>query len=283
MAVSKKGLRSGKVGDEIYRVINGRQTVYAAPAQYKQPNSAAQMSVRSKWANIVAMYRAMKPFAALCIECEAGGANHYNRFISVNLQKPEVYITKKLNKLGGGVVAPYWVSQGTLDAVVVTGCGREAATDIALGGLEIGAETSVGELAEAVVTNNEQWEYGDRILFLLFTQKVDGAVGTPTISAGCWNVALVQNDPARLAEAGGGVGFTSRGGHLAVSDTDLGNSGFCWVHTRETAGGKLLASPQRLIVSNTLLPSYMGDAARQTSMRSYGLKPSAFITPETIR
>lgn len=279
MAVTKNGMTSGMVGNLIYRVRNGKQVIYTAPEKVAQPNSAPQMAQRSKWVNMVAFYQALKPFTALCFEREAGGANPYNRFLSVNMQGPDVYITKEAKNQCGGIVAPYWVSQGSLDTVVVTGRGREAATDIAVRGLEITQETTVGEFASAVVKQNERYGYDHRILFLLFKQMRDGVSGIPFIQASAWNVCLVQDDPAKLLEVAGTVGFASRNGCLAVADAELGDCGFCWVHTCETAGGKLLASPQRLIDNNSLLPSYMGDEARMAAMHSYGLKPQAFIRP----
>ena len=52
---------SGRVGDLVYFVRGGQQIVRSVPASIKNPRTDAQMLQRMKWANILAVYRALQP------------------------------------------------------------------------------------------------------------------------------------------------------------------------------------------------------------------------------
>lgn len=279
MASVRNGMFKGRVGDKVYKTRYGKTYVASVPASVAQPRTQAQMMQRSKMPNVTAMYRAFKPFAKSCFELPTGGENVYNRFMSVNLHGYDVFITKEIAKMKGGIVAPYWVSQGCLDPIEVTGSGNDAVTDIKLGALEIGAETTVSEFAAAVVANNEGYELNDKISFLLFRQTVDEVTQVPYIHANAWTVKLSGTEAGKLSVVAGSVGFTSRDGRLGISSEALGDCAFCWVHTRTALGGKTLASSQRLIAHNSLLHRYMNADAQLASMTSYGMKEAAFIEP----
>lgn len=90
---------SGTLGNQVYRIVNGQQIVSVAPSKVKQPNTLAQMEHRCKWPNVVAMYRAFKPYAKLCFEYKAKTTSDFNRFVSVNMQHSQVYITKGMANL----------------------------------------------------------------------------------------------------------------------------------------------------------------------------------------
>lgn len=270
----------GTVGNKVYRIVNGKQVVSSLPSYISQPNTEAQMTQRCKWPNVIAMYRAFKPYAKKCFEYKAKGSYDYSRFVSVNVTSSNVYLTKELANQKAGIVAPYLVSQGSLDAITVTGTGSSAKTDISLGSLSISTSTTVADFATAVVTNNSDYKYEDQVSFLYFAQSADTTTNVPIIKASAWRVSLSLTDTSTLLSVGGNVGFATKDGYLGVSSVTLGNCGFCWVHSRKTSGGKTLVSSQKLIVSNTLLSTYTTEAARLASMQSYGLGEEVFITPD---
>lgn len=86
----------GSLGDKVYRIVRGEQIVSAAPSVVAQPRTKAQMEHRCKWPNVVATYRAFKPYAKLCFEYKDRTTSDFNRFMSVNVSQSTVYLTKEV-------------------------------------------------------------------------------------------------------------------------------------------------------------------------------------------
>lgn len=276
----KKIFFQGRFGDEVHRIVNGREIVSMAPAVVSQPRTEAQMQQRSKWPNIVAMYRAFKPYAKDCFEEKSGGKSDYNQFMGINLRGPNVYIPKQVSSLKGGVAATYKVSHGTLDSIEVEGSGTEAVTKISLGDLKLSDTTTVSQFAEAVVTNNVGYEYNDQIVFLLFKQKMDETIDVPMIRAESYRVFLDRDCSYPLRSVVGTYGFAqSEDGRLAVSST-VPQGCYAWIHSRKVDAEKTLVSSQRLVDNNPLLAEYMNDDSKLSAMKSYGLKEASYITPK---
>lgn len=274
-----RNLYQGRYGDEVHRIVNGQEIVSMAPAVVKQPHSEAQMQQWSKWPNIVAMFRAFKPYDKDCFEEKPAGQNDYNVFMGLNLRGPHVYITKQMAKCRGGVAATYKVSHGTLDSIEVTGSGNEAVTNISLGDLTLSDTTTVAQFSEAVVTNNIGYEYNDQIAFLLFKQQMDETIDTPMVRAESYKVRLERDCSYPLRSVAGQYGFTrSDNGRLAVSST-VPQGCFAWIHSRKVNEDKTLVSSQRMVDNNPLLAEYMDADSKLSSMKSYGLKEASFITP----
>ena len=92
---------SGRVGDLVYFVRGGQQIVRSVPASVKNPRTEAQMRQRMKWANVLAVYKALQPCLKGCFEVKAAGQTDYNRFMSTNLQSSPVYLEKGIARMGG--------------------------------------------------------------------------------------------------------------------------------------------------------------------------------------
>lgn len=279
MALQKNEKLVGRVGSKSYAIVAGRQIVRQLPTSVTQTRTEALMTQRSKWPNVIANYRALKGLLRLCFEYKAKGVSDYNRFVSVNLMGPNVYIDKSTSNLKGGVAAPYMISQGTLEPIVVTGSGAEAVTNIELGSLTISTTTKVKDFAKAVVENNAAWQYGDQISFIMVVQDTDVTNNIPVLRAYGYRVNLSETDETKLQEIGGIYGFATKSGKLAVG-SNIVTGAFAWIHSRKSTGGKTLVSSQRLIDNNPILPDYCDDAAKLTSMRSYGFGSSIFIQPD---
>ena len=96
----------------VYRVRDGEQVVSAYNPQVKNPRTTAQMEQRTKWLNVLGMYKALAPYLKEGFENKQAGQTDYNRFMSVNLQAEPVYITREQYDNGGSVIAPYVITQG---------------------------------------------------------------------------------------------------------------------------------------------------------------------------
>ena len=257
---------SGRVGDLVYFVRGGQQIVRSVPASVKNPRTDAQMLQRMKWANILAVYRALQPCLKDNFEAKAAGQTDYNRFVSINLNSLPVYLEKNAARMGAAVVAPYVVSQGSLPEIHVSG--ETPVTDIALGTLTLDGATTVGEFARAVVQHNDGFCYGDCLTFLMLRQQEDSQDGHPFVVPTFARVCLDPADGSLLRGVAPAAGFSSVDGFLGAADV-LGGAGVAWVHSR-TVNGRTHVSSQRLVVENALLGQYAAPRMLSAASRSYG-------------
>ena len=267
---------SGKVGDLLYQVRGGEQLIRGVPSRVKNPRTELQMAQRMKWPNVLAVYRALQPYMKDCFETKQGGQTDYNRFMGINLHAEPVYLEKSAARLGAGIVAPYVISQGSLPSIQVSGA--TPATDIALGQLTIGDDTTVAEFAQAVVQNNGGYRYGDQLSFFRLVQEEDSQDGHPYISVSATRVNLDPTDTGTLRSVAPASGFSTVSGMLGA-DAALDGAGIAWIHSR-TVNGKTRVSSQRLVVDNDLLEEYGTAQMLSVATNSYGGSTEIFIRPD---
>ena len=267
---------SGRVGNLIYSVQSGQQVVRGVPTSVKNPRTDAQMMQRMKWPNVLAVYKALQPYMKDCFESKKRRQSDYSRFMSINLHSEPVYLEKGAVRLGSAIVAPYVITQGSLPSIQVSGA--TPATDIALGTLTIGADTTVSEFAQAVVQNNGGYRYGDQLSFFRLVQEEDSQDGHPYISVSATRVNLDPTDTSTLRSVAPASGFSTVSGMLGA-DAALDGAGIAWVHSR-TVNGKTRVSSQRLVVDNDLLEEYGTTQMLSVATNSYGGATDIFIRPD---
>jgi hypothetical protein len=243
------------------------------------PRSDAQMRVRTRWSNVVAMYSGVRPLLRHGFENKPAGLSDYNMFVKLNMQRTPIYLTKQAVAGGACVATAYQISQGSLPAIVVTGTGQSGVTDIRLGSLDITSNTTVAQFSTKVVENNADYRYGDQISFFLVKQMVNAETGIPYCQFSAAKVILDAANEDKLADVtGSSHGFASVDGKLGHSGND-GDCAYAWVHTRKS-DGKTLVSSQSLLAANTKEAEYKGDAAYNLSKSSYGSSVESFLVPD---
>ena len=70
-------------------------------------------------------------------------------------------------------------TRGSLPSVAMVKAGDVLVSDIKVGALQIGAETTVAELANAVIAYNDGWQAGDQVTFFYGVQTEDAVTGIP--------------------------------------------------------------------------------------------------------
>ena len=269
----------GSVGDLTFRQANGQTVVSQKITAIANPRSESQMRTRTKFTNIVSMYRGIRPLLNHGFESKQAGLSDYNMFVRVNMQKTPVYLTKQQIAGGGCVATDYKITQGSLPSIVISGTGNSSATDIYLGSLSIGAATTVGEFSQAVVQNNADYKYGDQISYFEIAQKTNAETGIPYCQFSAHKVILDANDTSVLWDVTGRTGFYGQDsmlGHYGASFVGA----FGWVHSRKS-GGKTLVSSQTLVAVNaTILAEHQGELAYNLAKSSYGSGVEAFLTPD---
>ena len=271
---------NGSAGSLTFKQYAGQTVVSEKISVVKKSNTPMQMRQRTKWGNVIQMYKGICPLINYGFESKPVGKSDYNMFIKVNMKGSDIYLTREEVAGGGCIAAPYQLTQGTLPSIVTVGEGDNVRTDISLGDLTIDAETTVKDFAQAVVNNNADYDYGDQISFFDVLQRVNAVTGIPYCQFLATNVVLDKASEVKLLDMVSKYGFATVDGFLGHIEGE-GAGVFAWVHTRKSSG-KTLVSTQSLINNNAeMIAEYSGAEAYKRSVKTYGGENSAFLTPGT--
>lgn len=271
---------NGSVGNVTFSHTGGKTVVRQKVEKKSVPvRTWRQMRRRVSWANLVNMYRAFTGKLHPSFENKAMGHSDYNEFMSVNLGSNGVALTAEEARQGGCVVAGYQVTRGTLPGVSVTfGENNLPVTDIAVGGLALGASTTLKTFSKAIIDNNSLWENGDQLTVFFARQTMDSITGVPRVKIDGVEITLDKNNESSMLGDlvdinlfGVADGFLSLAGAV--------NGGVAVVHSRLTAEGTKV-STQFFVVNNPLLAQYQSETAVETAVKSYGgVVQEEFLTP----
>lgn len=269
---------TGKLGAYVFMRRNGEQ-VQRSWVKPKNAMTRSQYTQRSQITNIVRLYQASPSFFLKAFENKPANQSDYNALVARNLGKdPKVYLPKNVAEAGGGVAAPYLITDGTLQSILVSGVGADAVTNIAIGELAITPQLTVAELSAAILANNTFIEAGDQISYVSIEQYQDN--GIPKLRFRKFE--LVVNTAAEglvtdfwpvqaLANKEGFIG------HGALVYTGA----FAWVLSR-VANGKLKVSRQRLILTaQNINTNFTSSDAITRAQVSYGATQPIFLDPNS--
>ena len=249
---------SGKVGQLIYRQTKYGTVVYEARKTSVPQRTEAQMQVRTQWSNLAAVYRQFNQTLKKGFEGLNGKMHDYNAFLQANTNVVKVYVPKSVRLNGGSVLAPYQITRGTLPSVAMTkGAGGVLVSDVRVGSLVIGAETTVADLANAVIALNDGWQAGDQLTFFYGVQTMDAVTGIPRARIYGYKVMLNPGDSTPLLEVVSGIGFSSvapsaGSGFVLGMDRAIEDGAAVWIHSREDGTGGLKVSTQFMYVDSRL-------------------------------
>ena len=271
---------NGSAGSLTFKQVNGQTVVSEKATTVKNTRTPAQQRQRTKWGNVVQMYKGICPLINYGFESKAPGCSDYNMFMKVNMKGSNIYLTREEVAGGGCVAYPYQLTQGTLPSIVIVGSGENVRTDIKLGDLKIDAETTVKDFAMAVVSNNADYDFGDQISFFDVLQRVNAVTGIPYCQFLATNVMLDKTSEVKLLDIVSKYGFATVDGYLGHIEGE-GDGVYAWVHSRK-ASAKTLVSTQTFVNNNAeVIAEYSGDQAYKRSVKTYGGESSSFLTPGT--
>ena len=281
---------SGKLTDQFVTRQTAHGTILArAPRKTSNPRrSEKQANMRCQMANMSANFKLYQGKLKLAWEGKKAGLSEFNCFVASNYDKAPVYITKSMRVAGACVLAESYISSGSLPPIENTVNGEGfMVSDLRLGSLQIGAETTVADLTIAILQNNQEWEDGDQLTWFYGVQRVDSA-GTPRASLTAEKVVLDTTDETVLYSVVSARGFTSvqgaDGGQVLGMSEALVNGGGVWVHSREKDSGSIRVSSQQMKVVSEVLGQYQTYQAMVESAKSYGgINGSvAYLKPVTL-
>ena len=268
---------SGKLGAYVFARRKGEQISrsWVKPVDTK---TTAQGRQRSALANIVRIYQASPSFFKSAFANKPSNQSDYNALVSRNIGKsPRIHLPKNVAESGGGVVAPYVISDGGLQSIIVTGIGITARTNIAVGAdFTIDASTTVAALSKAILENNTFIEEGDQLSYISIEQYTDG--GVPKLRARKYELIISASGAGLALDFIPSFGLSVSGGFIAHGEF-VYSGAFAWVLSRDK-GGKIDVSRQALIVTDeSLYSAYVGQQAIATANTSYKNTNTIFISP----
>ena len=271
---------NGSAGSLTFKQYAGQTVVSEKISVVKRSNTPMQMRQRTKWGNVIQMYKGICPLINYGFESKPVGRSDYNMFMKVNMKNSDIYLTREEVAGGACIAAPYQLTQGTLPSIVIVGSGENARTDIKLGDLKIDANTLVKDFAMAVVSNNADYDFGDQISFFDVLQRVNAVTGIPYCQFLATNVMLDKTSEVKLLDIVSKYGFATVDGYLGHIEGE-GDGVYAWVHTRKSSA-KTLVSTQSFVNNNAeMIAEYSGDQAYKRSVQTYGGENSSFLTPGT--
>lgn len=269
-----------KLGGTVLYQSKGRTLQRELAPQVSNPRTPAQMATRVRLANLVQLYKAGRGWMKASFESKKQTQSDYNAFVSANLAKANVYLTKQQVAAGAAVVAPVTITKGSLPPVNLTSQSSGLVSDINTGIIEDTPDMSVGEMSEAIIGANPGIQAGDQLSLIQFVQQT-GADGTPYVVCRAYEVILDPNNntlfedfmPEYVAiEAVGGKYY------LMVGPT-APMGGYAFVISR-TVGSTIRVSSQELVLTadDTVYPLYTSQAAYNAAVQSYGEGEAIFLS-----
>lgn len=271
---------SKKLAGSVYFQAKGRTLQRELAPLITNPRTPAQMATRVRLANLVQLYKAGRGWMKASFESKKQTQSDYNAFVSANLSKANVYLTKQQVAAGAAVVAPVTITKGSLPPITLTRQGSILVSDLNLGETAYGSMSLVSEISEALIENNPGIQAGDQLSVIQFIQQ-SGQDGTPYAVCRAYEMILDPNNEQEF------VDFLPT--HLDSIAVDNNNyltisaqapmGGYAFIISR-TVGSTIRVSSQDLVLTadDVVYPLFTTTAAYNAAVDSYGQGESIFLS-----
>lgn len=273
---------NGSIGAVTYVTRKGitvaRQKV---PAKLSYRRTVRSLTPRMRWMNVVRVWQALNSVGwHPSFLNKTGLQTDFNMFTKAN-SRASVFLTKSIVSANGGVVAGLQITNGGLPTVGgAFGEGAMFRSTISMGGMSVGASTTVATFSTAIVENNEGWRNHDQLTVVILRQVVD-SLGTPRISPVIHQIYLDVDDESTL------LGDILEPNALSVIDGNLGLGGpvtigaAAFVHSSGEGDNFDVSSEFLTMSSEQVLQQFTGNNALMTAIDSYGgLDANMYLIPE---
>ena len=261
---------SQRLGGAVTYMLKGVQIARELAAKVDNPRTPKQMNQRVKLANVVAFYRANRPWMErLAFETKKQNWSTYNAFVSANFAANEVYLTKQEAAQGCCIVAPYRVTEGSMPSINVNKFGANSyKTNLYCGEVDP-ATATVAEVTEALLENNNGLAEGMQISFIVNYQQQANGIYFNIVRY--FEVILSRTDTSTFASH---VGDT----HIKLIDGtigfEVGNAepamGFAFILSQTRAGRTYVSTQNMVLTSNTTYNLFSSASHANEAAASYG-------------
>lgn len=283
-------LRGGKqrlAGAVLYQ-LNGQTIARELAPAISNPRTDAQMSSRVRLANVVAVYRANRAWMKGSFENKKERESDYNAFLRANLSSSQVALTKTEASQGAAVASPYQVTGGSLLPITHTTSAALILTDLFVGNLTLGEQTSVGALSAALLANNNGLAEGMQLSLIVNVQQARPSDGLPYIIARAYELVLNSTSEALVyayLPSDVKTQAQSAGNNAIVLDTtNMGSGAACFILS-QTTGGVTRVSTQTLFMfgSQSTYTRYTSATQQADAIASYGESSTYFLDSNSAR
>lgn len=268
------GNSRNKIGSIVTYVSKGQQIARSKAANISNPRTASQMTQRIRLSNVVAMYRANKDWMdRYAFENKPTRWSVFNAFVSANLSASLVALTKQEAAAGACVVAPYKMTDGSLPQIQINALLESGVytTDLFIGDLVIGADTTIGELSAALIANNNGIVQGMQLSLIENAQEIVN--NTPRVVVRAYEFIINSSDTTPLADKWSSAGLTTYTGsssNAIAYSTASGETAFTFVLSH-TYGGKTHVGASYMVLKDpTVYENYTSSTAVDLAIQSYG-------------
>lgn len=270
-----------KLGGVVFYQQSGRTLARELAPQVSNPRTSSQMSQRTKLANVVEMYKANKFWMKGAFENKPSKESDYNAFVKANLSTSLVTQSKSEAAANACVVAPYVVTSGSLLSVEHEVNGLMLISNIYLGDLTIGQNTTVGDFSTAVLAANNHLREGMQLSLVVNMQRVNESTGIPYVVVRAFELIFNKTSQALLSDYFGSGILGNDGDHgdqLRANLRTLEYGGACFILS-ETQSGRTAVSSQSLVMygPNAVYAEYTAEGKAATDAASYGENTEAFL------
>lgn len=289
----------GQMGGMVFSTYGGQTIVREKPAVVSNPRTNSQMNQRVKMANVVGLYKPNKSWMEKWAFPERPEKwSNYNAYMSENLAKSVISLTKVECELGTAVLEPLTFTRGSLPIIPCT-FNRISGwiTDILLR-YEFDSSWTVAEFTQNLLYSSRGWQEGDQLSIIIMQQYMKTVAYTSGISSGApvpiikpvvetltYEVTLDSTNRTDKMEDFGFEEVFATERTLIIHpnavclDTDAVAHGVLFVHSRKGENG-ISVSTQALILDDyTLFNKYASIDQRRQARASYNAKPDAFLVP----
>lgn len=283
-------LRGGKqrlAGAVLYQ-LNGQTIARELAPAISNPRTDAQMSSRVRLANVVAVYRANRAWMKGSFENKKERESDYNAFLRANLSSSQVALTKSEASQGAAVTSPYQVTGGSLLPITHTKNAAIILTDLFVGNLSLGEQTTVGALSEALLNNNNGLAEGMQLSLIVNVQQARPSDGLPYIIARAYELVLNRTSeslvyaylPSDVQTRAQSAGNNA----LILNTTNMGSGAACFILS-QTTGGVTRVSTQTLFLfgNDSTYTRYTSATQQADAIASYGESSTYFLDSNSAR
>ena len=274
-----RGAKQRMAGAVLYSRM-GETIARELAASVANPRTTAQMSQRVRLSNVVNFYKVSAKWMRGAFESKAENQSDYNAFVAANLTASRVALTKSQAATGAAVVAPYKISQGSINPISWNSTGTTLpVSDLYVGDLEITGTTTVGQFSAALEAANNLLD-GMQLSLIQYIQQVD-AQGTPYVTCRAYEVVLNSASTQLLSSYMPiDILAVSTGANpaLAVNTADF-TGGFALILSLTTGTTIKVSSANVILTSdNTFYDSFTTAAVVQAAIDSYGEGTEIFLS-----
>ena len=274
-----RGAKQRMAGAVLYSRM-GETIARELAASVANPRTTAQMSQRVRLSNVVNFYKVSAKWMRGAFESKAENQSDYNAFVAANLTASRVALTKSQAATGAAVVAPYKISQGSINPISWSSTASTLpVSDLYVGDLTITGTTTVGAFSAALEAANNLLD-GMQLSLIQYIQQID-AQGTPYVTCRAYEV-LLNSASTQLLSSYMPIDIlavsTGANPALAVNTSDF-TGGFALILSLTTGTTIKVSSANVILTSdNTFYDTFTTAAVQQAAIDSYGAGTEIFLS-----